>query len=70
MLVQAILTVEGNKVMVLTRCPGTRKTTTIGIILAHQAAWARILLAAPMGRADKRLSETDKQKTKNLHRLP
>ncbi|MBR1629915.1 MAG: Flp pilus assembly complex ATPase component TadA, partial [Lachnospiraceae bacterium] len=48
-----------NKVFVLTGGPGTGKTTTtLGIITAFREAGAKILLAAPTGRAAKRLSES------------
>ncbi len=58
------------KVMVLTGGPGTGKTTTtLGIIQALQAQGARILLAAPTGRAAKRLSESTGQEAKTIHRL-
>ena len=55
---QAILQAAGSKVLILTGGPGTGKTTTtLGIITAFREAGARILLAAPTGRAAKRLSE-------------
>ena len=45
-----------SKIMILTGGPGTGKsTTTMGIIRAFQGQ--QILLAAPTGRAAKRLSE-------------
>lgn len=54
--------------MVLTGGPGTGKsTTTMGII--HAFSGARILLAAPTGRAAKRLSEVTKMEAKTIHRL-
>ena len=47
-----------SKVMVLTGGPGTGKTTTTqGIIAALKKAGLRVLLAAPTGRAAKRMSE-------------
>ena len=47
-----------SKILILTGGPGTGKTTTtLGIITAFREAGARILLAAPTGRAAKRLSE-------------
>lgn len=56
---QAILTAVQSKVLVLTGGPGTGKTTTtLGIITAFREAGAEILLAAPTGRAAKRLAET------------
>ena len=67
---QAILEAIQNKVLVLTGGPGTGKTTTtIGIISAYQEAGAKIVLAAPTGRAAKRLSETTEMEAKTIHRL-
>lgn len=54
--------------MILTGGPGTGKsTTTLGIIRAFQGQ--RILLAAPTGRAAKRLSEVTGMEAKTIHRL-
>ena len=67
---QAILTAVQSKVMILTGGPGTGKTTTtLGIIKAFRQAGARILLAAPTGRAAKRLSEATGMEAKTIHRL-
>ena len=67
---QAILSAVSNKVFVLTGGPGTGKTTTThGIITAFQEAGAQILLAAPTGRAAKRMSETTGMEAKTIHRL-
>ena len=67
---QAILEAIQNKVLVLTGGPGTGKTTTtIGIISAYREAGAKIVLAAPTGRAAKRLSETTEMEAKTIHRL-
>ena len=56
--IQAIETAVQSKVLILTGGPGTGKTTTVlGIITAFREAGARILLAAPTGRAAKRLTE-------------
>ena len=67
---QAILAAIRNKVLVLTGGPGTGKTTTtLGIIAAYREAGARIILAAPTGRAAKRLSETTGMEAKTIHRL-
>lgn len=58
------------KVMVLTGGPGTGKTTTTqGIIAAYRAYGLKILLAAPTGRAAKRLSEATGLEAKTIHRL-
>ena len=68
---QAILTAVQSKVLVLTGGPGTGKTTTtLGIISAFREAGAKILLAAPTGRAAKRLSEAaNGAQAKTIHRL-
>ena len=58
------------KVMVLTGGPGTGKTTTThGIISAYKAYGMRILLAAPTGRAAKRMTEATGLEAKTIHRL-
>ena len=67
---EAIKTALSSKVMVLTGGPGTGKTTTtMGIISAYQAAGCRIILAAPTGRAAKRMSEATGMEAKTIHRL-
>ena len=59
-----------SKVMVLTGGPGTGKTTTTqGIIAALKKAGLRVLLAAPTGRAAKRMSEATSMEAKTIHRL-
>jgi exodeoxyribonuclease V alpha subunit len=56
--------------MVLTGGPGTGKTTvTLAIIKVFQLLGARVLLAAPTGRAAKRMSETTGLEAKTIHRL-
>ena len=68
--IRAILSAVESKVFVLTGGPGTGKTTTtLGIITAFRASGARILLAAPTGRAAKRLSEATGLEAKTIHRL-
>lgn len=57
-------------VLVLTGGPGTGKTTVIkGILSILKAQRLKIRLAAPTGRAAKRLSETTGQKALTIHRL-
>ena len=59
-----------SKVMVLTGGPGTGKTTTTqGIITAYRAFGLKILLAAPTGRAAKRMTEATGLEAKTIHRL-
>ena len=65
--VRAALT---HRLTVLTGGPGTGKTTTVRAVLQLcQGVGARVLLAAPTGRAAKRLSETTGQEAKTIHRL-
>lgn len=59
-----------SKFMVLTGGPGTGKTTTTqGIIEAFKARKKAILLAAPTGRAAKRMTEATGMEAKTFHRL-
>ena len=53
--------------MVITGGPGTGKTTIINCILSLLKG--KVLLAAPTGRAAKRMSEATGQEAKTLHRL-
>ena len=65
--VQAALT---HRVTVLTGGPGTGKTTTVRTILELcRREDRRVLLAAPTGRAAKRLAETTGAEAKTIHRL-
>lgn len=58
------------RAMVLTGGPGTGKTTTVrAIVAAHEALGHRVLLAAPTGRAAKRLSEAAGREARTIHRL-
>ena len=67
---EAIRVAVSSKVMVLTGGPGTGKTTTtMGIIAAYRAAGCKIILAAPTGRAAKRMSEATGMEAKTIHRL-
>ena len=67
---RAIRTAAESKVLVLTGGPGTGKTTTTqGMIAAFRETGAKILLAAPTGRAAKRLSESTGMEAKTIHRL-
>ena len=67
---QAVKAAISSKVMVLTGGPGTGKTTTtLGIISAYKQAGCQIILAAPTGRAAKRMSEATGMEAKTIHRL-
>lgn len=57
-------------IMILTGGPGTGKTTTLnGIITLLLRRGMKVLLAAPTGRAAKRLSEVTGREAKTIHRL-
>lgn len=59
-----------SKVMVLTGGPGTGKTTlTKGIVYVAHLVGLAVELAAPTGRAAKRLTEATGHKAKTIHRL-
>ncbi|MBT3480216.1 MAG: ATP-dependent RecD-like DNA helicase [Opitutales bacterium] len=59
-----------NKVSILTGGPGTGKTTILRAVVAIlKAKKARVLLAAPTGRAAQRLSETTRAFGQTIHRL-
>lgn len=67
---EAIRKAAVSKVLVLTGGPGTGKTTTTqGIIAAYRAFGLKILLAAPTGRAAKRMTEATGLEAKTIHRL-
>ncbi|MGD0886391.1 MAG: ATP-dependent RecD-like DNA helicase [Thermodesulfovibrionales bacterium] len=58
------------KVLVVTGGPGTGKTTIINsIIRIYKRLGQRVLLAAPTGRAAKRMQEATAHEAKTLHRL-
>jgi len=59
-----------DKVMIITGGPGTGKTTLISALLQIAARTsAKILLAAPTGRAAKRMGEATGREAKTIHRL-
>jgi exodeoxyribonuclease V alpha subunit len=58
------------KIMVVTGGPGTGKTTIINsIIRIYGKMGQRVLLAAPTGRAAKRMTETTAHEARTIHRL-
>ena len=68
--IEAINCAVQSKIMVLTGGPGTGKTTiTSAIISAFAERFMQILLAAPTGRAAKRMTETTGMEAKTIHRL-
>jgi exodeoxyribonuclease V alpha subunit len=67
---QAVQSALKNGVLVITGGPGTGKTTTLKTLLeVFRSAGLRTLLAAPTGRAAKRMNEATGQQAKTLHRL-
>ena len=67
---RAIREAAEQKILILTGGPGTGKTTTtLGILRRFRLSNARILLAAPTGRAARRLSEATGMEAKTIHRL-
>jgi exodeoxyribonuclease V alpha subunit len=68
--IQAVTLSLTKKVMVLTGGPGTGKTTIVNAILKiFQSVKAVCLLAAPTGRAAKRMTEATGYTAKTIHRL-
>lgn len=66
----AVLEAIRNGITIITGGPGTGKTTTINtIIRMFEQDNLNILLAAPTGRAAKRMSETTKRSAQTIHRL-
>jgi exodeoxyribonuclease V alpha subunit len=67
---QTLREMVASKVMVLTGGPGTGKTTlTKGIVYVASLAGLTVALAAPTGRAARRLGEATGVKAKTVHRL-
>jgi exodeoxyribonuclease V alpha subunit len=59
-----------NKILILTGGPGTGKTTALkGIIDSYRHLGKNIMLAAPTGRAAKKMSEVIGFEAKTIHRL-
>jgi exodeoxyribonuclease V alpha subunit len=67
---EAIRVVLGSKVAVITGGPGVGKTTLVkSIVAALAASEVGVLLAAPTGRAAKRLAESTGMPAQTIHRL-
>ena len=67
---EAVILAATSKVLIITGGPGTGKTTIITAILEiFQQLKLRMLLAAPTGRASKRMSEATGWEAKTIHRL-
>jgi exodeoxyribonuclease V alpha subunit len=67
---EAIEAATRDKVLVITGGPGVGKTTIVrGLIEIFAAKGQRVALAAPTGRAAKRLSESTGREARTIHRL-
>lgn len=67
---EAIRAALNQGVLILTGGPGTGKTTTLNaIIRILKRAGERVFLAAPTGRAAKRMSELTGEEAKTIHRM-
>lgn len=67
---QAVIEAACDGLMILTGGPGTGKTTTINAMIQYFASEGMdILLAAPTGRAAKRMTETTGYVASTIHRL-
>jgi exodeoxyribonuclease V alpha subunit len=68
--IEAIRAAATNKMLVITGGPGTGKTTIIkAIIEIFSSMGTKVLLAAPTGRAAKRMSDATGREAKTIHRL-
>ena len=67
---KAVIEAAGNGLFVLTGGPGTGKTTTINAIIRFfEGEGATLRLAAPTGRAAKRMTEATGNEAQTIHRL-
>ena len=68
--VEAVKEAVKNGLLIITGGPGTGKTTTINTIIRYfEAEGMDIFLAAPTGRAAKRMSETTGYEARTIHRM-
>ncbi len=67
---EAVLEAAGCGLLVITGGPGTGKTTTINAMISYfEAQGMEIALAAPTGRAAKRMTEATGHEARTIHRL-
>lgn len=67
---EAIFAAAENGILILTGGPGTGKTTTINALIRYfEGEGMDILLAAPTGRAAKRITETTGHEASTIHRM-
>jgi exodeoxyribonuclease V alpha subunit len=68
--IEAVEAAVKNGLLILTGGPGTGKTTTINAIIKYfEAEGQEIFLAAPTGRAAKRMTEATGYKAQTIHRM-
>ena len=67
---QAITTALSRGIMIMTGGPGTGKTTTLNAIISlYEKKGESVMLAAPTGRAAKRMSDLTGREARTIHRL-
>ncbi len=67
---EAVVKSISNGIVIITGGPGTGKTTTINTIISYYASEGLdIMLAAPTGRAAKRMTEATGYEARTIHRL-
>lgn len=67
---QAVKAAMDERIIVITGGPGTGKTTVINAIISiYKKLGCKVLLAAPTGRAAKRMTEATGHEAKTIHRL-
>lgn len=67
---EALQAALANRLLILTGRPGTGKTTAVrGMIALLESCGESVVLAAPTGRAAKRMTELADREAKTLHRL-
>lgn len=68
--IQAVMEAVNSGLLIITGGPGTGKTTTINTIIRYfEQEEMEILLAAPTGRAAKRMTEATGYEARTIHRL-